>query len=61
MRRLVAVLLVCGAFAVRVSVEGPGSGPPSPLAGLKAAAQITRDSKGIAHLSGANGWPIIPG
>jgi len=54
MRRSIPVLLLCGAFAVRVSVEGPHAGGPIPFAGLRAAAHVTRDSKGIAHVQASN-------
>ena len=54
MWRLIPVVLLCGVFTVHVSVEGPHSGGPIAIAGLRAAAQITRDSKGIAHLQAAN-------
>jgi penicillin amidase len=54
MRRLIPIVLLCGAFAVHVSVERPGTDSPIPFAGLRAAAQITRDSKGIAHVQAAN-------
>jgi len=54
MRQLIPIILLCGAFAVRVSVERPRTDSPIPFAGLHAAAQITRDSKGIAHVQAAN-------
>ncbi len=54
MQRLVLVLVFCGALASTVSVRSPHAGKPTPLAGLKAGAQITRDSKGVAHLQATN-------
>ena len=54
MWRLIPVVLLCGVFTVHVSVEGPHSGGPIAIAGLRAAAQIIRDAKGIAHLQAAS-------
>jgi penicillin amidase len=57
----VRILTVAIAFAICsllfvtvVSVDSPHAGPPVALSGLTAAAEITRDTKGIAHIQADN-------
>ncbi len=63
MRRFVsplffAVVLVLVLLPVAVSVQSPRAGGPISLAGLKAAAQITRDTQDIAHVSATNAHDV---
>ena len=55
MHRLVAVVGLCSVLIVPVlSVERTHSERPLKLAELEAAAEITRDAKGIAHIQAEN-------
>ena len=55
MHRLVAVVGLCSVLIVPVlSVHRPDSERPLKLAELEAAAEITRDAKGIAHIQAEN-------
>jgi penicillin amidase len=44
----------CAALSLNAVAQNPHSGVPSPLAGLRAAAQVTRDVYGIAHVNAGN-------
>ncbi|MDZ7651500.1 MAG: penicillin acylase family protein [Burkholderiaceae bacterium] len=50
-------IIAVAAWAMLVSVaaaHGPDAAPPSKLAGLQAAAQVSRDTYGIAHIKAGN-------
>jgi penicillin amidase len=51
---LFVLALVLVLLPLTVSVQSPRAGGPIPLAGLNAAAQITRDTNDIAHVSATN-------
>src|SRR5260370_8203990 len=54
MRKSLASALVCFLFAAVVLAQDSSSGPPVQLPGLTAAARITRDTDGIAHIRAQN-------
>jgi penicillin amidase len=54
MLRTFLTFVTCVLIAVNAAAQSHGEGPPSRLAGLKAAAQVTRDNYGIAHIKAGN-------
>jgi penicillin amidase len=54
MERILRVLFLSVVCATTVAAQAPSSGPPIHLPQLKAAAQITRDTNGIAHIQAHN-------
>lgn len=54
MRRTLLLLSTCALMAGMAAAQSPSGSPPQRLAGLKAAAQISRDSHGIAHIQAGN-------
>jgi penicillin amidase len=54
MPRTFLLLAICAALSGPVGAQDPNSSQPQPLAGLKAAAQVSRDSFGIAHIKAGN-------
>ena len=54
MHRALAIFAVCAALSLDAVAQNPHSGAPLPLSGLHAAAQVTRDVYGIAHVKAGN-------
>src|SRR5512134_1876690 len=54
-RTILAFAMAVGVLAsMHAAAQNPHQGPPSRLAGLQAAAQVTRDTFGIAHIRAGN-------
>src|SRR5512139_3979480 len=54
MRRLILVLATCALVSTNAAAQSPNAAPPSKLTGLMAAAEMSRDSFGIAHIRAGN-------
>ncbi len=54
MRRQILFTAVCALIAGAVAAQDPHAGPPMKMSGLQAAAQISRDIHGIAHIKADN-------
>ncbi|HTT10677.1 MAG TPA: penicillin acylase family protein [Burkholderiaceae bacterium] len=54
MRRQTFMIAVCAVLAGTAAAQNPHAGPPTNLDGLQAAAQISRDIYGIAHIKANN-------
>ena len=54
MHRTLATFALCAALSLDAVAQNPHSGAPLPLSGLHAAAQVTRDVYGIAHVKAGN-------
>src|ERR1700680_235572 len=54
MHKFLPCALVCFLFAVVAGAQDSSSGAPAQLSALKAAARITRDTDGIAHIRAQN-------
>jgi penicillin amidase len=53
-RRSIIALAACLLFAAGAGAQNPHATKPSPLAGLRAAAEVSRDVYGIAHVRAGN-------
>ena len=54
MRRTLFTLAVCAFLSSAAAAPGPNADQPSRLPGLQAAAQVSRDTFGIAHIKASN-------
>ena len=54
MRRIIVSVATCMLFAIHGAASGEQEGQSSKLAGLKAAAEVSRDNYGIAHIQAGN-------
>jgi penicillin amidase len=54
MARMLPALVACALMSVQAAAQNPHLGAPTPLAGLRAAAEVERDSFGIAHVRAGN-------
>jgi penicillin amidase len=54
MRRTILVISAWALLTSLAAAHGPNANPPSKLAGLQAAAQVSRDTYGIAHVKAGN-------
>jgi penicillin G amidase len=54
MRRTICTLAACALLASAAAAQGPNADRPAQLRGLQAAAQVSRDTYGIAHIKATN-------
>lgn len=54
MRGFILAIATCMLVAIHGAASGEQEGPPSKLVGLKAAAEVSRDNYGIAHIKAGN-------
>ncbi len=54
MRRTCLAIAACMMVSIQAAADNPRQGPPLRLAGLQAAAEISRDAYGIAHIRAGN-------
>ncbi len=59
MRRTLGVVLAAVLLALPAAAQNPNSGTPMKLAGLHAAARISRDVHGIAHVQATNAHDVF--
>jgi penicillin amidase len=58
MRRAIIVVATCALLSMRTDARGPQADRPSKLPGLTAAAEVSRDNFGIAHIRADNEYDL---